>query len=90
MSANRLFLVCQHCQEPEHALLLAERDDSVTQYERANLRRADEWFASHARCGEGSDHYKLAYGRPQDWDLATKASKAASAVRLALANGGGE
>lgn len=87
MSANRIFLVCSHCREIESALLLAERNDGDSQYTAASMKRADDWYARHQRCGRGSDHYQLAYQRPIDWDMPELASQAASAVRLALVNG---
>jgi hypothetical protein len=92
MSANRIFLVCSHCRELESALLLADRADGDSQYTAASMKRADDWYAKHQRCGPGVDHYQLAYHRPIDWDLATPAPAVAGAVRLELAkaNGGGE
>lgn len=91
MSANRIFLVCQHCQEPEQAMLLAERADGNAQYIAAPSKRADDWYAKHQRCGKGVDNFKLAYGRPQDWDVSPPAQNtAAGAVRLALLNGSHE
>ena len=92
MSANRIFLVCSHCRELEAALLIAERADGDSQYTTASMKRADDWYARHQRCGPGVDHYQLAYHRPIDWDLATPAPAVAGAVRLELArasNGNG-
>lgn len=90
MSANRLFLVCKHCESLENALLLAERADGNSQYTAASAKRADDWYAKHQRCGVGVDNFKLAYHRPVDWDLSPPAQDtSAGAVRLALLNGGG-
>lgn len=91
MSANRIFLVCSHCRELESALLLAERADGDAQYTAASMKRADDWYARHQRCGKGVDHYQLAYHRPIDWDVSPPAPAVASAVRVVLAtNGSGE
>lgn len=88
MSANRIFLVCQHCQDPSQAMLLAERSDGEAQYIAASFKRADDWYAKHQRCGKGVDHFKLGYGRPQDWDVSPPAQNTpAGAVRMALING---
>jgi predicted N-acyltransferase len=87
MSANRIFLVCAHCRELESALLLAERADGDAQYTAANMKRADDWYARHQRCGKGVDHYQLAYHRPIDWDVSPPAPPVAIGVRLALVNG---
>lgn len=90
MSANRIFLVCSHCKDPSQALLLAERADGESQYAAASMKRADAWYAKHQRCGLGVDHYQLAYGRPQDWDVSPPAQDTvAGAVRLGLINGNG-
>jgi hypothetical protein len=89
MSANRLMLVCSHCREIESSLLIAERADGDAQYTSASMKRADDWFAKHQRCGKGIDHYQLAYHRPLDWDLAPEAQHSvAGGVRLAIINGG--
>lgn len=89
MSANRIFLVCTHCQELESTLCLAERADADSQYTVSSMKRADDWFAKHARCGRGCDHYTLGYGRTHDWDVSPPAENtAAGGVRLALLNGG--
>lgn len=88
MSANRIFLVCSHHQRFEEALLIAERDGNDAQYIAANLKRADDWFAKHMRCGRGCDHFKLAYHRTPDWDVAPPAEHTvAGGVRLSLVNG---
>lgn len=88
MSANRIYLVCSHCREPEHALLLAERPDGNSTHE-PPLRTSHmtAWFERHARCGKPDD-FQLAFGRPQNWDVPELATKAASGVRLALATNG--
>lgn len=91
MSANRIFLVCQHCPELEHALLLAERSDGTAQYIAVPAKRSDDWYAKHQRCGSGVDNFKLAYHRPQNWDISPPAQNTpAGAVRLALVNGSGD
>jgi hypothetical protein len=86
MSANRIFLVCQHCPQPESALLLADRADGEAQYMGANLKRCDDWYGKHQRCGSGVDHFRLAYQRTQDWDVSPPAPATAVGVRIALAN----
>lgn len=89
MSANRLFLVCTHHQSLEDALLLADRGGNDVQYLAASMRRADDWFAKHSRCGRGCDHFQLAYHRTQDWDVPQPAENtAAGAVKLNLALAG--
>ncbi len=88
MSANRLFLVCAHHPQLEHALCLAERAGNDAQYTAASMKRADDWFAKHQGCGRGCDHFQLAMHRPADWDVAPPAEATpAGAVRLALVNG---
>ena len=88
MSANRIFLVCKHCPQLEHALLLAERADGESQYTAASGKRSDDWYAKHQRCGDGVDHYMIAYHRPLDWDLSPRAdATVAGGVRMALLNG---
>lgn len=89
MAANRLFLVCSHHPGIEHALCLGERAGNDAQYILPSMKRADDWFAKHARCGRGLDHFQLAYHRPQDWDIPKPAEKTvAGGVRLSLVNGG--
>ena len=101
MSANRLFLVCQHCPELEHALCIASRQDAQDGYRvhecrchgkcpcpAQELARQRAWFKQHAACGV--DGFKLAYHRPQGWDVSPPAQNTpAGAVRLALVNGSG-
>jgi len=92
MSANRLFLICEHHQQPEHALLIADRQANDVPYLMAvstvaKAHRADEWFTKHMACGHGCDHFKLAYGNTMDWDVAP-IDAVGSGVRLALINGG--
>lgn len=76
MSANRIFLVCNHCQSIEESLLLAERQTASDQYLTPNLKRADDWFAKHLKCGV--DCFSLAYHRPKDWDRPTLITDAVS------------
>lgn len=89
MSANRLFLVCTHHESLEDALLLADRGGNDAQYLAASMKRADDWYARHMRCGRGCDHFKLAYHRTPDWDVAPPAENTVpGAVRLNLALNG--
>ncbi len=88
MSANRILLCCSYHKSIEDMLCLAERADGDAQYTAASIKRADDWYAKHQRCGPGADHYQLAYQRPLDWDLAQPAPDVAAAVRVALLNGG--
>lgn len=89
MSANRLFLTCSFHISAEEMLCLAERPDGNAQYSSSNMKRADEWFAKHMKCGPGSDHFQLAYNRPRDWDLSPPAQNTVSGgVKLALVKGG--
>lgn len=89
MSANRIFLVCSHHPSIEDALLIADRPDACGQYSAAVPKRADEWFAKHAKCSRGCDHFKLAFHRPLDWDVSPDAQDTvAGAVRLGIINGG--
>lgn len=91
MSANRLFLVCSHCQRPEEALLIAERPDAAEAYVESVPKRADQWFLKHAMCAPGCDHFQLAYARPHDWDLSPPAQDTvAGGVKMALVNGSHE
>jgi len=89
MSANRLFLVCTYHPSLDEALCLAERGGNDVQYILATLRRGDDWFAKHSKCGRGCDHFQLAYHRPHDWDVAPPAEDTvAGGVRLSLAVNG--
>lgn len=90
MSANRIFLVCAHHPSPEDALLLGERAGNDVPYFPPNKmeKRADAWFTKHMACGRGSDHFKLGYGHPQDWDCPLLASDVGVGVRMSLLNGG--
>lgn len=88
MSANRIFLVCSHHPSIEDALLIADRADATAQYTAAMPRRADEWFATHAKCARGCDHFKLAFNRPLDWDVPKPQLEPVSAgVKLAIIDG---
>ena len=70
-------------------MLLAERGGNDAQYLAASMKRADDWYAKHMRCGHGCDHFKLAYGKTPDWDVPQPAENtAAGAVRLNLALAG--
>ena len=86
MSANRIFLVCQHCPRPEDAYCVGSRDGNDTPYVAGALKRMDDWYEKHARCGSGFDHITLGYAKPHDWDQPTPAPQVASAVRLAIAD----
>lgn len=89
MSANRLYLVCDHHATPEEALLLGERAGNDAGFDAPNLRKADKWFAKHANCGQTKDHFSLAYNRPQNWDVPVPAQDtAAGAVKVAMALNG--
>lgn len=99
MSANRIFLVCEAHPAIEDALCLAYRSGAKDQYrvERCRclgqcgcpareLARQHDWFKAHAECGV--DRFKLAFHRPQGWDVSAPAQDTpAGAVRLALING---
>lgn len=87
MSANRIFLVCAHHPSIDEALLIADRQDSASQYTAAMPKRADEWFAKHQRCAPGADHFKIAYHRPLDHDAPTPQTgltPASAGVKLAI------
>lgn len=86
MSANRLFLVCSACLQPERAFCLGERGISSPLYETTpDLEaRLDAWYRTHQACGSGPDHYQLAHNFPPNHDVATPQSAIAPAVRLAL------
>lgn len=89
MSANRIYLVCSHHQSPEDAMLLGERGASDVGYEAAKLKTFDKWLEKHANCGRDKDHFKLAYGRPQNWDVSPPAENTpAGGVRIALMSEG--
>lgn len=94
MSANRLFLICEHHPQIEHSLLIADRQANDVPYlmavsSVAKAHRADEWFTKHMACGHGCDHFKLALGRTADWDVAP-VDHVGGAVRLELLNGGAD
>lgn len=86
-SANRVFLVCQHHPEPASALCLGDRPEGSSVYALDGRleRRAEKFFERHAKCGV--DCFRLAYERPQAWDLSPPADPAAVGVRMALATG---
>lgn len=102
MSANRIFLVCQHHQALEDALCIASRQDAKDGYRvhecrclgkcscpAQELARQRAWFKKHAECGV--DCFKLAYHRPQGWDVSPPAQNTvAGGVKLALVNGSGD
>jgi hypothetical protein len=99
MSANRIFLVCEAHPAIEEALCLASRHDAQSQYriERCRclgmcgcpareLARQHDWFKKHAACGV--DRFRLAFNRPQGWDVSPPAQNTvAGGVKLALVNG---
>jgi len=86
MSANRIFLVCKHCQSIEDSLLIAERESADDQYMLGKMKRADDWFAKHQRCSRDPDNFQLAYHRPLNWDVALPAENTvAGGVRLGIA-----
>lgn len=88
MSANRIFLVCAHHPSIEDALLIADRASATAVYAAAMPKAADAWFVKHAKCARGCDHFKLAYHRPQDWDVSPPAENTvAGGVKLAIVNG---
>lgn len=89
MSANRILLACSYHKTFEEMLCIAERADGDAQYTAASMKRADDWFAKHQRCGPGADHYQLAYQRPLDWDKPLPAPETAAAVRMALVSANG-
>lgn len=87
MSANRIFLVCSHHPQLENALCIAERADAQATYEPTSAKRADEWFAKHAGCGNPDD-FQVAYHRPNNWDVSPPAENTvAGAVRMGIVNG---
>lgn len=89
MSANRLYLVCSHHTNPEDALLLGERESPVAAYDPAKFKNAEAWFQRHADCGRSRDHFQLAYGRPQNWDVSPPAEESvAGGVKVAMAMNG--
>jgi len=88
VSANRLFLVCSHHPNLEDALCLADRAGNDVQYILTSLRRADDWFAKHAKCGRGCDHYQLAFHHPMDHDIPKPADPVPAAVRMEIAKAG--
>ena len=88
MSANRLFLVCSHHQSLEDAFCIGERANGEGQYMAASVKRMDDWYAKHMRCGRGCDHFQLAYHRPRDWDVPEAAKPVAATVRLEIAKAG--
>jgi len=82
MSENRLFLVCLHHPEVQHALILGKR--LGTGYFRPpQTREILEWMEQHATCGGDLDHFAIAYEKPKNWDLAVK-KPVSGAVHLAL------
>lgn len=89
MSANRLYLVCSHHASPEEALLLGERKDVSEGYTPSKYKTAAQWFDAHAACGRTRDHFRLAYGRPENWDVDLPAEDTvAGQVKVAMALNG--
>ena len=86
MSANRLLLVCKHCQNIEDAICVGERAGNDVQYLASSMKKLDAWFGKHYSCGNGPDVFALAYHRTPNWDISPPAPAAAVGVRLALAN----
>jgi len=91
VSANRLFLVCRHHQNPEDAFCVGERAGNDAQYVAPRLKGIDDWYAKHMGCGRGLDHFQVGYSRTQDWDVPQPAEKSvAGTVRLELVKGGSD
>ena len=86
MSANRMFLVCQHCQNIEDTFCVGERAGNDVQFIAPSMKKLDAWYGKHANCGKGCDHFTFGFHRPHDWDQSPPAPAAAVGVRLALAN----
>ncbi len=88
MTANRLYLVCKHCQRQEDAFCVGSRAGNDVPYEAGALRKMDEWYAKHFACGNGCDHITFGMWKPADWDRAEDATHSvAGEVRMALING---
>lgn len=87
MSANRIFLVCSHHPTLEEALLVSERADAEATHVPPNMKRAQDWFARHAACGNPDD-FQLAFHRPQNWDVSPPAEDTvAGGVRMGIITG---
>ena len=92
MSANRIFLVCSHHPQLEHALLLCERAPAHALHElsfstHADMKRASTWFEKHSKCGNPDD-FQLAFNRPPNWDVSPPAQNTvAGGVRMGIING---
>lgn len=84
MSANRLFVVCQHHQTLDQALCIAERFEWGMPYQMGlHASYANDWFEKHAKCGRGTfDHFRLAMHRPADHDKPV--TSVGHAVKLTL------
>lgn len=83
MSANRIFLVCTHHPEEQHALVLGSR--LANGYHRAPRPvQIEEWFDLHKHCGGNADHFTIAFQKPKNWDISPPAPPIAAHVRLAL------
>lgn len=88
MASNRLLLVCKYCQNIEDAYCIGERVGNDVQFIAPSLKRMDDWYGKHFKCGPGCDHIAFAMHRPADWDHSPPAeSTPAGAVRMALVNG---
>ena len=83
MAANRLYLVCNGCPQPEKAFCLGERGIGLPLYEPGAADLAS-WFFDHAGCGTGPDHYQLAHAHTPNHDVATPKSAIDPSVRMAL------
>lgn len=83
MSHNRLFIVCTHHPEEQHALALGKR--LTDGYHRApDARALNEWFDLHKACGGDADHFALAFAKSKNWDISPPAQPIDRHVRLAL------
>lgn len=85
MSENRLYLTCTSPPE-ESAIMLGKRLQSA--YGRApSNHELNKWFDEHATCPGAPDAFKLAYAKPQNWDVdppADPTKNVGAAVKLAL------
>lgn len=82
---NRLYLVCA-AHPAESSIMLGKRLQSA--YGRPpSASELDKWFDEHATCVGAPDCFKLAYAKPQNWDVdppVDPATDIKAAVKLAL------
>jgi hypothetical protein len=84
IGGNRLYLTCSCGLDP---IELARRRTNTYQESKEVKYHFDQWLTHHAQCGDGPDHFKLAYQSMMNWDQPQPADPVSNAVRLELVKG---